>query len=156
MLIALIIIRHRKDLNGFSNPNTMKASLKIECIGDNNDQMLKFWKGVTAEICGNDLAEATFGSFKASYFVAEITGFHPKFKYDRNFLRCKKDYKHANSKGSRGVYAFYILESGKIYDVLEPYSWKNSHRYFCTVTEEGSIEILTKEEVDICLKSRLE
>lgn len=132
----------------------MKTSLKIECIGDNYDQTIKFWKNVTADLCGNNLAEATFGTFKASYFVAEITGFHAKFKYERKFISCKKDYKNANSKGSRGVYAFYILESGKIYDVLEPYSWKNSHRYFCTVDDNGNIEILTKEQVDQCLKNR--
>lgn len=133
----------------------MKASLKIECIGDNTDQMLKFWKGVTSDILGEGISEATFGTMKASYFVAEITGFHPQFKYERHFLKCKKDYRKANSKGSRGVYAYYILEYGKIYDVLEPYSWKNSHRYFCTVDNEGGIEILTKEEVNKCLKDRL-
>ncbi len=118
--------------------------------------MFKFWKSVTTDICGKSLAEVTFGTMKASYFVAEITGFHPKFKYERKFLQCKKDYKNANSKGSRGVFAFYILESGKIYDVLDPYSWKNSHRYFCIVDELGNIEILTKEEVDKCLKDRSE
>lgn len=107
-------------------------------------------------MCGNNLAEATFGINNASYFVAEITGFHPKFKYERQFMRCKKDYSKSNSKGSRGVYAFYILESGKIYDVLEPYSWKKSHRYFCTIDDNGNIEILTKEQVNQCLKSRLE
>jgi hypothetical protein len=133
----------------------MKTSLKIECIGDNYDQIIKFWKNVTADVCGNNLAASTFSTFKASYFVAEITGFHAKFKYERKFIQCKKDYRNSNSKGSRGVYAFYILESGKIYDVLEPYSWKNSHRYFCTVDNKGDIEILTKEEVDQCLKNRL-
>jgi len=132
----------------------MKTTLKIECIGDNTDQMFKFYKKMTSDAVGATLAEKTFGKIPASYFVAEITGFHVKFKYERTFLQCKKDYKNANSKGSRGVYAWYILESGKIYDVLEPYSWKGSHRYFCTVDQEGDIQILTKEDVDICLKNR--
>jgi hypothetical protein len=134
----------------------MKTSLKLECIGDNSDQMFKAYKSMTAMIVGKGLAEATFSTMKASYFVAEIIGFHPKFKYDRKFLPCKKDYRDSNSIGSRGLYAFYILESGKIYDILEPYSWKNSHRYFCTVNELGEIIILIKEEVDKCLKDRLE
>jgi len=132
----------------------MKATLKLECIGDSHDQMFKFFKTLTADVCGKGLAEQTFGTMKASYFVAEITGFHPKFKYERRFLKCKKDYKKSNSKGSRGVFAFYILESGKIYDVLEPVSWKNSHRYFCTVDDDGDIITLEKEEVDQCLKNQ--
>jgi hypothetical protein len=132
----------------------MRATLKIECIGDNSDQLLKFWKRTTADMLGSGIADATFGSSKLSYFVAEITGFHPKFKFERNFLRFKKCYKHANSKGSRGVFAWYLLDSGKIYDVLEPVSWKNSQRYFCTVNDEGEIVYMKESEVVEWLKSR--
>jgi hypothetical protein len=131
----------------------MKTTLKLECIGDDVDQTLRHWKKVTSQLCGKNIAEATFGKMPHSYFVAEIIGFHPKYKYERKFLGFQKDYKNANSKGSRDIYAYYILEEGKIYDVKEPYSWGNHHRYFCTVDEKGNIKILTKEEVDQWLKN---
>ncbi len=132
----------------------MKTSLKIECIGDGYDQTHKLFKSIGTEFLGKELSEATFGSFNASYFVAEITGFHPKYKYERRFLKPQRDYKSASSTGNRGVYAYYILESGRLYDVLKPVSWKNSHRYFCTVDKDGNIITLEKKEVDECLKNR--
>ena len=30
----------------------MKAILKIECIGDNYDQNLRFWKNITTQLAG--------------------------------------------------------------------------------------------------------
>ena len=133
----------------------MKTSLKIECIGDNNTQFLNFWKSASTKMISGKLTKSIFGNIPLGWFVAEILGFHPQFNYERKFLRYKKSYKNANSTGSRGVYAFYILESDKIYDVKSPYSWAKSHRYFCTVGNDGEIKILTKEEVDQCLKNRL-
>lgn len=131
----------------------MKTSLKIECIGDGRDQTHKLFKSILTEGTNAEIAEYTLGTLRASYFVAEITGFHPKFKYERRFLKPQKDYKNASSTGNRMVYAYYILETGKIYDVLKPVSWKNSHRYFCTVDKDGNIITLEKKEVDECLKS---
>lgn len=138
---------------GFCNYH-MKASLKIECIGNGYDQTHKLFKSILTEATNAEIAECTFGTFKASYFVAEITGLHPKYGYERRFLKPQRDYRSASSTGNRGVYAYYILESGKIYDVLKPVSWKNSHRYFCTVDEDGDIITLEKKEVDECLKNR--
>ncbi len=131
----------------------MKTSLKIECIGNGYDQTNRLFKAILAETTSSIIAELTIGKIGVRFFVAEITGFHPKFKYERRFLKPQKDYKNASSTGNRGVYAYYILESGKIYDVLKPVSWKNSHRYFCTVDKEGDIITLKKREVDECLKS---
>lgn len=131
----------------------MKACLKIECIGDNNTQYLEFWKSATKEVLGRGLAEDVFGKIPARYFVAEITGIDLKYKYKRRFLKGRKDYSHANGVGSRGVYVNYILDSGKIYEVKSPISWKRSERYFCTATNEGEIELLTKEQVDLWLRN---
>jgi|GEM_PF-1008693 len=119
----------------------MKAFLEIELKGDDMRQMMKLWTGVTNMIFPG-LGDLTFGGYPSSGWVAEITGFDKKFKYQRNFLRYKKDYSRANSKGSRYVYAEYILESGKLYDVKD-----NKERYFCTVNDEGDIITLTEQEV---------
>ncbi len=80
-------------------------------------------------------------------WVAELTAEHPRFKFEREFLDWSKDYEHANSRGSRGVRAIYILETGKVYEVFEKTSWKSSHRYFCRVTPEGDIVKITADEV---------
>lgn len=119
----------------------MKAFLEIELVGDNIRQEMKLWTGVTNMIIPG-LGDATFGKYPPSGWVAEIIGFDKKFKYQRQFLRFKKDYSRANSKGSRYVYAEYILESGKIYDVKD-----NKRRYFCTVNENGDIITLIEPEV---------
>lgn len=127
----------------------MKAILEIELAGDNVRQALKFWSGVADEVVPG-LGRATFGTMPPCGWCAEVTGFDPKYKYARTFLRFRKDYSRANSKGSRGVYAVYFLEEGKIYEVKD-----NKSRWFCTV-RDWEIVKLTKEEADECLKDRSE
>lgn len=126
-------------------------TLKIEAIGDNNDQAIRQASGFLDAIIGGVAGEAMVGKLPASYFVAEITGFHPKFKYERKFLKGQKDYSEANSKGSRGVYVYYYLEEGKIYDVKKPVSWKNDRRFFCRIEGNTRIE-MEESEVKECLE----
>lgn len=114
----------------------MKATLKIECIGD--DSAIQSLKRV---------APSLVGSYPARYYVAKITGLDPKYKFKREFLKPNKDYAHANSKGSRGVYAWYVLDYGDPYEVKEPVSWKKTEKYYCRVTETGDIEKLTEGQV---------
>lgn len=133
----------------------MKASLKIEAIGDDTDQVLRSYRNLTNSLSPG-LGDFTFGDTKKGYWVAEITGLDPKYKYQRKFLSGKKDYQHANSKGSRGVYVYYLLGSGRIYEVLQPVSWKNSNRYFCTVSADGEILIVDKDFIDQWIKDHSE
>jgi len=128
----------------------MKAFLELELIGDNVVQEYKFFRNMTNGMVPG-LGTLTFGSMPPSAWTAEITGFDDKYKYARHFLRFKKDYSRSNSKGSRGVYAEYILESDRIYDVRN-----NKNRFFCTVDNDGNIKKLTEDEVITWLKSRLE
>jgi len=132
----------------------MKATIKIECVGDDSVAHIKLARSITKDLLGGRAAHAVFGSAHARYFVAEITATDEKFGYKRTFLPCKKDYRNSNATGSRGIIAHYIIDSGKIYDVKSPVSWRSSERYFCTVDECGDIVKLTKEEVDRCLKNR--
>ncbi len=132
----------------------MKTILRLECIGDGHRGRLS----------------------PSPCWVAEIVAVSPYSGLDRRFLHRNKDYSEANSVGSRGVYAYYILESGKIYEVSEPLTWKKTDRYLCTVTPDGEIEKLdmetvmrhflslnplpspaqAKEELEACLRSRSE
>lgn len=125
----------------------MRAYLEIELLGEDGREYLRFCRDI-GEMVRPGLGHDTFGRLPPrSGWVAEITGYDQKYKYARKFLKPKIDYSRANSKGSRGVYAEYILESGRIYDVLQPVSWKNSLRYFCTVDDEGNIVQIEEERV---------
>ena len=124
----------------------MKAYLEIELFGEDTRQLTKLYANITNEII-QGLGEATFGSMPASGWVAEITGFDPKYKYCRKFLKYKKEYSRSNSKGSRGIMAEYILESEHIYQVKSQTSWKNVRKYFCIVNENGDIIEISEEEV---------
>ena len=123
--------------------------MEIELIGDNVVQMCKLYRNTTNGLVPG-LGSLTFGC-PPSGWVAEITGFDDVYKYKREFLRYRKDYSRANSKGSRGVFAEYILESGKVYDVRS-----NKNRYFCTVNEQGDIVKIQETEVKEWLKNRSE
>jgi len=88
-------------------------------------------------------------------WVAEITGLSAtsKDKFNKHYLRGKIDYSKANSKGTRGVYAYYILEEGRLYEVNSPVAWKRDDHYYCTV-KDGQIIRLTEREVQECLRNR--
>jgi hypothetical protein len=131
----------------------MKALIKLELFGDNQCQMFSLYKKTTAFI-NKDLSEQTFGKNPSpSCWVAEITGFHPKYKFERKFLRGCKDYSKANSKGSRGVFVSFYPEYGKIYEVKSKYSWGSTDQYFCTFDENGCRR-LTREEVVSWIKEK--
>lgn len=124
----------------------MKALLKLECIGDNWGLPAEaaFWVRVFND--GQQLPRR--------YWVAEIVGRSPRYGYERKFLPCKKDYRDANSAGTRGVYAYYILDEGQLYEVSAPRSWRRTDRYFCTV-KNGEIVRLTEEEAEAWLNDHL-
>lgn len=126
--------------------------LKIECIGDDTDQLFKMYRNLTNDLMPG-LGDITFGKTTKRYWVAEIMGSSPKYKYERKFVRCKKDYSEANSVGSRGVYAYYILDEGRIYEVSSPESWGKTDRYFCTVRNTELFK-MSEEEVESWLKDR--
>lgn len=120
----------------------MKAQIKIEAVGDNTHQWFRLWTGIL-DSGAPGLGETVLGKIPRRYWVARITGHHPQYKYEREFLRGKKDYTHANSKGSRGVFVYYLLESGLVYEVK-----KRSDRFFCIVNDDGDIIKVTKGYVE--------
>lgn len=80
-------------------------------------------------------------------WIAHIVGADLQYGLSRRFLEASTDYKDANSVGSRGVYLWFVLETGNLYEVKERISWGKSSRYFCAVTERGDIQILEDDEV---------
>lgn len=110
----------------------MKASLKLERIGDNSDY------GVVGRLVGYSHPKP---------WVARIIGSDLHYKFKRVFLKPKVDYTHSNSKGTRGVYYYFILESGEAYEVYDMINWTKRDRYFCTVKWNGDIMRLKEAEV---------
>lgn len=124
----------------------MKAALEIECIGDGFRSEDDFRASVLGAILDKMADRRVFGSPKR-WWVAEITGRDPKYGYRREFLHYQKDYSRANSTGTRGIYATYVLDEGRLYEVSAPQSWSATDRYFCTV-RDGRIVRLSQEEAD--------
>jgi hypothetical protein len=78
-----------------------------------------------------------FGTIKCRAWVAAvdaITG-------TRRFLRPVLDYRAANQKGTRGVYATYILKPGEIYEVANPTSWSTTERYHCVIVNGERVRV---------------
>lgn len=132
----------------------MKATLKLEVFGDNTRQHLKLWESVVNEVLPG-VGSALIGKYPSSCWVAEIVGPDAKFGFDRQFVKPRKDYSKANSVGSRGVYNWYVIESGRYYEVKEQTSWRRGDRYFIKVTENGDVQRVAKSEVEQWLKNRL-
>ena len=132
----------------------MKATIGLELFGDNVRKMYSFYSNMLDEVAFGLGRHMTAGCFSNSSWVAEITGFSDKYKYEREFLSYKKDYSMANSKGSRGIYVWYILESGKYYDIKSQYSHRSHNRYFAKVSSCGDIVKVEEEEVVSWLRNR--
>lgn len=129
----------------------MKAAISVEAIGENIFNGFDFSRGFLND--GVPGLGYFLGLPKRNYWVAQISGTHPKWKYERQFLRPKKDYRKSNSTGSRGIYLWYILDAGNVYEVKRPISRKRFERFFCTITNAGEIEKITEDEVNEWLKT---
>ena len=131
----------------------MKAMLRLELIGDNTRQAMR-------EACeALDsleplLGRTVIGRTKSRCWAAEILAPHPIYEFCREFLCYEKDYENANSVGSRGVEAIYILESGKVYEISAATSWAKTRRYFAMVSESGDICEIDKREVNRWLEQQ--
>ncbi len=84
------------------------------------------------------------------WWVAEITGRSRKYRYARSFIQPHVDYTMASDSFNRGVFAYYLVESGRMYEVKEKTPEENL-RYFLTVSEHGEKIKLTEEELNLCL-----
>ena len=57
----------------------------------------------------------------------------------------------ASDSFNRGVFAYYLVESGRMYEVKEKTPAEENLRYFLTVSEHGEKIKLTEEELNLCL-----
>lgn len=126
----------------------MKATLKLEAIGDNTSRAIAGWK----RLLGDEL----MGDIKIDRpWVAKLTGLFASGKFQHDFLRGNKDYTEANSKGSRGIYFWFTLESGNYYEVNDLQTWKRTERYFCKVNESGEILLVDEREIQVHFENEI-
>ncbi len=125
----------------------MKAQLALEYIGEAQDARCVLGYRII-EALGHGAGRAVVGNPRPRMpWVAEITGIDHRWGLARRFLRPNWQRKDANSTHTRGVYLWFVLESGRHYEVKHPKSWRNSDRYFCHVNGEGEVYESSSEEV---------
>ncbi len=132
----------------------MTITLKLEAIDDDFAQVVGSIVRFMRE-AGMRAGENHFRGVARRPWVAEITGWRGGRWYEREFLDGNKDYSQANSIGSRGVYLYYYLREGRIYEVNELSGRTRSRRYFCTVCDGAVIE-MDASEVQDALSERAE
>jgi len=114
----------------------MKAAIKIEAIGDNSYSLFEQLGKISP----------LFGGTTRPYGVSEVFCDRITGEIHLMAIRGRKDYSKANSKGSRGVYLNYVIESGHLYFVREAVSWKRIREYFCLASEDGEVVELNDTE----------
>ncbi|MFW6033947.1 MAG: hypothetical protein ACOC9R_02325, partial [bacterium] len=82
-------------------------------------------------------------------WVAEITG-HRGGDYARRFVRHQVDRRRANARETRGVWWWWVLESGRIYEMSLREDGRHRRR-FVTVDGGGDIIDMSRGEVDAWL-----
>lgn len=106
----------------------MKASLHVQ-YGVHPDIPMQ-WKKVKA-----------LGLHRHS--CARLIGVRPNGSFDRQFLQPHHDH-HVDSRA--GLHAYYLLESGNVYEVQLPLQRDQEHHYFCMVSDAGDIVRLSEQE----------
>lgn len=115
----------------------MKASFRAEAMGFQPHEE-RTYRGLGI---AQDMAR------RQRPWVAELTGLCPNYGFQRRFLRPKRDYADANSRGTRGVLFYWTLESGFLYETRYRSTWDRWHHRFLLVTSDGEIQDVTEEEV---------
>lgn len=132
----------------------MKAAFGAEAIGLNTDDPLCTAIVRAYPAIGDALGVTMRGGRPVDEcnprpWVAEIVGPHPVYRWERRFLRPRWDYSRANGAGTRGIWWWWTLESGRIYEARYRTSWGSGmHRRLMTVGVDGDLVDLTEEEVE--------
>jgi hypothetical protein len=95
--------------------------LRLECVDDDAAQAARIMRktGNTARV-GQRSVRRVMAMDRASAarpWVARVVGWAVNGSPLREFIKGLKDYSAANSVGSRGVYMFFILTPGHLYEI---------------------------------------
>jgi hypothetical protein len=101
--------------------------------------------GLDASGIGNQITKAVYHD--EAPWVAEITGHHPTYRYRREFLPHKVDYRRSDGSAKHGITWWWIIESDHVYEISTA-ARHGKTRQLVTVTDAGDIIPITCEEVD--------
>ncbi|MFB7896048.1 hypothetical protein ACFC1B_06935 [Streptomyces xiamenensis] len=77
----------------------------------------------------------------------ELTGLLGR-GFQRQLLKPKQDWSQANSKGTRGVWLYWTLTAGPVYEARYRITWTSPYTHrFLYVTPDGGLHDATEEEV---------
>lgn len=114
----------------------MKASFRAEYIGFQPSEEARFRQiGALREM-----------ERRNRPWVAELTGLDELGQFQRRFVTAKRDFRTANSRGSRGVWCFWTLDAGGLYETRYRTSWNDWHHRFLAVNEHGEIVDVTEQK----------
>lgn len=102
-----------------------------------------------AEYIGQS-ASRMAGWHQPAPWVAEIVG-RGQFGFRREFLRPNIDRSASNSKGTRGVMYHWALKLNRVYEAYRRTSWSASERMFLRANAEGTVDQISRKEVEAWL-----
>lgn len=87
--------------------------------------------------------------------VEELTGLMLSGAFSRRRLKATRaDYTHANARGTRGVWLYWTLECGPLYEARYRTGWEEQFTYrWLTVAPDGRLLDITEEEAAACLRN---
>lgn len=131
----------------------MKTTIALEYIGEKQDAMVSLYEKQIREISAS-LSNAVVGKkFTRKPWVAKITNIDEKYGFSRQFLHANWQRSRSNAASSRGVYLYFILETGCVYEIRTFVSWSKEDRYFALIGDDGSQIRLNKKRVVEWLKT---
>lgn len=119
--------------------------LKLEAIGDQHRTMaIAVRRNPTAHGSWRPPRRIAPGVLRGPW-VAEVTGLDAAGRISREFLSPFKDYTHATSSGSRGIWHTWALIPGCYYEVHEVLSFTRTERYFGKIVDGAFIRVPVEE-----------
>jgi hypothetical protein len=116
---------------------------------------LAFRRAMTSGRFGEMMRDAIRQENAPVGWVARITGRDAKYGLAREFLRGSVSFRDVEDElGARGVFRWYELAEGALFEVNAPLSWTSVDRYFCR-SERGRVVRMTREEIDAALPAAL-
>lgn len=66
-------------------------------------------------------------------------------RIERRFVKGMKTYAEANSTGSRGVYLYFVLSEGPLYEIFDRPGWGKTRRRFARVIDGALHDVSTED-----------
>ena len=117
--------------------------LELELIGDNTDHLMRSAQRLL-NTAGRRLGDRAMGEPPLACSVHEMMR-RPDGTVTRRLLSFQRDYSRANSVGSRGVYACYLLTPGHVYRIHHRTSWRSARTYYAVLRAGAQLREVSEE-----------